>query len=87
MCILQIGELVGKIDSEFKQEYDAVPWKQIKTMRNIYAHNYSNVDYDMAWNTIEVDIPELRKYCVNILEDLQKKKQKSIRNSEKDLDL
>lgn len=56
MCILQIGELVGKLSDEFKAENNAMPWREIKAMRNIAAHNYG-----------EIDIPELKDYCIKCL--------------------
>ena len=63
MCILQIGELVDKLTDEFKAENDAMPWRDIKAMRNIAAHNYGEIDIEMHWETICGDVPELKKYC------------------------
>ena len=40
MCILQIGELVGKLSDDFKKRHSTMPWKEIKSMRNVAAHNY-----------------------------------------------
>ena len=30
LCILQIGELVGVLSDEFKEEHPDIPWAQIK---------------------------------------------------------
>lgn len=67
LCILQIGELVGKLTEEFRQQHPAVPWRQIKAMRNIVAHSYGSVDPETTWEIITDDIPELKKYCCSIL--------------------
>ena len=40
LCILQIGELVGKLTEDFRAAHPGVPWRQIKAMRNIVAHSY-----------------------------------------------
>ncbi len=63
MCILQIGELVGKLSDGFKVENNAMPWREIKTMRNIVAHNYGEIDIDILWETATRDIPDLKEYC------------------------
>ena len=68
LCILQIGELVGKLTEEFRQQYPAVPWRQIKAMRNIVAHSYGSVDPETTWEIITDDIPTLKKYCWSILD-------------------
>ena len=67
MCILQIGELVGKLSNEFKNTYNAMPWKDIKAMRNIAAHNYGEIDLEVLWETVSTDVPILKEYCEKIL--------------------
>lgn len=67
LCILQIGELVGKLTEDFREKYPAVPWRQIKAMRNIVAHSYGTVDPEITWEIITDDIPALKKYCETII--------------------
>ena len=68
MCILQIGELVGKLTEEFKAENNAMPWREIKAMRNIAAHNYGEIDIDILWETATCDIPNLKEYCQKFID-------------------
>ena len=63
MCILQIGELVGNLSEDFKSENGNIPWREIKAMRNIAAHNYGEIDTDILWETAIYDIPELKEFC------------------------
>ena len=63
MCILQIGELVGKLSDGLKVENTAMPWREIKAMRNIAAHNYGEIDIDILWEAATGDIPDLKEYC------------------------
>ena len=67
LCILQIGELTGKLSEEFKDHHTDVPWKQIRAMRNIVAHAYGTVDTDITWEVISEDIPKLKQYCEVVL--------------------
>lgn len=52
LCILQIGELVGNLSDNFRTEHQAVPWRQIKAMRNIAAHRYGTVNAEITWEII-----------------------------------
>lgn len=67
LCILQIGELVGKLTDEFREQHPAVPWRQIKAMRNIVAHSYGTVDPEITWEIITDEIPQLKAYCEQII--------------------
>ena len=67
LCILQIGELVGKLSEEFRIAHPGVPWRQIKAMRNIVAHSYGTIDPEVTWEVMTEDIPELKSYCNQIL--------------------
>jgi len=67
MCILQIGELAGRLSEEFKETHPSVPWRSIKAMRNIAAHAYGSISIPDVWDTITHDIPTLKAYCRQIL--------------------
>ena len=69
LCILQIGELVGKLTEDFRASHPGVPWRQIKAMRNIVAHSYGTVDSEITWEIIKDGIPELKAYCLQVLSD------------------
>ena len=68
LCILQIGELVGKLTEEFRVSHDAIPWRKIKAMRNIVAHSYGTVDSEITWEIIKEDIPDLKAYCKAVID-------------------
>ena len=38
MCVMQIGELTTHLTTDFRNEYNEIPWQDIKGMRNIAAH-------------------------------------------------
>ncbi len=62
MPILQIGELSKNLSKEFCEQYNKVPWREIMGMRDIFAHHYGTVDYEIVWNTAVTDINELYDY-------------------------
>ena len=64
LCIIQIGELVGNLTDSFKVHDSAIPWRQIKTVRNIVVHHYGSVDPQVTWEIITTDIPKLKRFCI-----------------------
>ena len=67
MYIIQIGELSARLTDGFKCVYDGIPWKNVKAMRNLFAHHYEGMSIEKTWNTIKEDIPVLSSYCADIL--------------------
>lgn len=67
MCILQIGELCKVLSEELRTQEKSVPWKEWCGIRDIFAHQYSNLDYESAWGTIQYDLPEMKTAIDKIL--------------------
>lgn len=61
-----IGEAAKKLSTIFKEKYPDIQWKKIPGMRDKLIHNYFGVDIDAVWNTIENDIPVLKKKIIDI---------------------
>lgn len=57
-----IGEAsrnVQKHHAEFANEHTKFPWDDAYWMRNVLAHGYFQVDLDIVWQTITMDLPLL----------------------------
>lgn len=67
MALLQIGELTTKLSETFKEKHDIVPWKLMRAVRNITAHDYESIEYEVMWQTLTEDIPKLKEQLANIL--------------------
>ena len=65
--LFQIGELANGLSVEFIKEFNKIPWKQIKGMRNRIVHGYDTINLEIVWNTAIESIPELKSYCKEIL--------------------
>ena len=69
-CILQIGELGGRLSPAFREATaDRIQWGPIKSMRNLVAHSYGSMSRDIIWETAVTDIPVLRAFCAEHLEN------------------
>lgn len=75
MPLIVIGELVKKIDKITDQSllkrYPAIPWGEIKGMRNIVVHDYFNIDAEEIFNTCKQDIPRLAETINRIISDFK----------------
>ena len=74
MCLIEIGEAATKIassDPDFVAENNALPWPQMRGMRNRIAHGYSDIDLDIVWQTLTSAIPTLNKQADALLNDLR----------------
>ncbi len=65
--ILQIiGKAAGRISSHLKEKYSDTPWHKIKVTRNIITHEYFEVEYNILWEIIQDEIPELKSEILKI---------------------
>ena len=64
MNLMQIGELSNKLSDEFKDSTrQQIPWQQIYSMRNHFAHGYSVMDNKQIWDVVIRDVPILKSFC------------------------
>ena len=56
---------------EFAAKYPSIPFGLIYGMRNRVAHGYFSVSLSMIWDSVQVDIPELRQQIAEVLEEMQ----------------
>lgn len=59
MSLLQISELANGLSKEFLEAIPDIPWKNIKGMRDHFAHGYGEMDSEIIFNTAVHDIPLL----------------------------
>ncbi len=63
-CILQIGELTGKLSEQLRASTaHEINWGAIKGMRNVVVHDYGNVDLEEVWVAATRDVPVLKAFC------------------------
>lgn len=55
----RIGETAWRLSPEARERYPAVPWRAIRGMRNLVAHDDGRIDHMILWNTLRDDFPRL----------------------------
>jgi uncharacterized protein with HEPN domain len=60
-----IGEAAAKVSGETRRRHAAIPWDAVVATRNRLIHGYFDINLDIVWDTVTVDLPpllaELRK--------------------------
>lgn len=54
-----IGEASRTTSLELRRKYPEVPWDSISGTRNRLARGYIDVDLDIVWTIVTVDLPPL----------------------------
>jgi uncharacterized protein with HEPN domain len=54
-----VGEAARRLSTEFRKNNPQFPWRAIVGMRHKVVHDYLNVDEEVLWKTISVELPTL----------------------------
>ncbi|WP_112124720.1 HepT-like ribonuclease domain-containing protein [Methanosphaera sp. BMS] len=49
------------------EEHPQIDWSGLIGLRIIHAHHYEGIMYDLVWEVIKRDIPELKNYLQKLL--------------------
>jgi uncharacterized protein with HEPN domain len=66
--IATIGEAAGKIPTDVQRAFPAVPWADMKGMRNHIVHGYDRIDPEIVWIVVTQELPPLVRELERILE-------------------
>ena len=65
--IMVIGEAANMLTFEFRETHSEVKWRQVTNMRNFLIHGYHNVEEDLVWEAVTVDLPTIREHILKYL--------------------
>jgi len=54
-----VGEAAARVSNDGRQRYGAIPWPEVRGLRNRLVHGYDTVDLDILWDIIHDDLPPL----------------------------
>jgi uncharacterized protein with HEPN domain len=71
LALIKLLEIIGEastgISSQIQEQFSEIDWSILKSVRNVLVHEYFGIDYEVIWNTIKIDIPELKTQVEQIL--------------------
>ena len=59
-----IGEAAKRLSQKFKDKHPDIPWRAITGFRDKAVHDYFDVNVMTVWETIEMDLPQLRQALI-----------------------
>jgi uncharacterized protein with HEPN domain len=68
MKMIQIGEIANSA-KDCLNPNESVNWKQVVNIRNRFVHGYSVISPRTIWNTIKTEIPQIKRYCEEIIQN------------------
>ena len=53
-----IGEASKKIPNNIQEKYPEIPWRKMNGLKNLIAHEYFGVDYEMIREIVKENLPQ-----------------------------
>lgn len=63
-----IGEAASRVSASTRDAHSNIPWGQIIGTRNRLVHGYDQIDYNILWQIISVELPTLLELLNDILD-------------------
>ncbi|WP_342083747.1 HepT-like ribonuclease domain-containing protein [Dyadobacter sp. OTU695] len=60
LLLINIGEQANRLSETLRDKYPNVPFRQIRSLRNRVAHDYTGIDYEMVFDIVKTDLPALK---------------------------
>jgi uncharacterized protein with HEPN domain len=67
-----IGEAAGRVSTAMRDSHPSIPWKQIIGTRHRLVHGYDQIDYDILWKIVSVELPGILEQLKAILAEEHK---------------
>ena len=65
--LLIIGEAVKGVPDEMRKEHTDIEWRKIAGLRDIVAHEYFGIDFEIIWDVVQNKLPDLNQSIASIL--------------------
>jgi uncharacterized protein with HEPN domain len=54
------GEAARSVSQELRERTPDIPWSKIIGIRHVLVHQYFEIDLDIVWQVIKVDLPSFK---------------------------
>ncbi len=74
LAVVKLIEIIGEashgISSETIKSVPEIEWSVLMGIRNVLVHEYFGIDYEIIWNSIKENIPDLKIKIEKVLLNL-----------------
>ena len=70
MCLISLSESVDLLTTDFRVNNAYINFKVFKALRNIAAHKYGSINFEMVWEIITKSLPKYRIEFQRLLDKL-----------------
>lgn len=56
-----VGEAAGRVSRDTSERLSVIPWRKVTGMRHRLIHDYFEVDLELVWEVVQVEVPSLIK--------------------------
>ena len=59
--IIKVGDAATRIPRKLRDQQPDIPWTLMSEMRNQLTHAYVVTDFEIVWDTLEGDFPDVHR--------------------------
>ena len=63
-----IGEAARHVPDDIVENNPGIPWREMRDLRNLLAHEYFGVNTRIVWETIRTDLPAIVRSLRGLLQ-------------------
>lgn len=56
-CLEIMGEATKRISAGYRAVHPEIPWARMAGFRDVLAHGYDGLDYELCWKIIQENVP------------------------------
>ncbi|GGI00106.1 DUF86 domain-containing protein [Arthrobacter liuii] len=68
---MDLNTAADRFPERVREQYPDIPWRALRGLRNILAHDYTSTRYDILWNTAKRDLPRVRSQLAALRADIE----------------
>ncbi len=59
----KLADTTRQLSEEIRDTPPHIAWRDVSNFRNILAHQYHGIDYEIVWSVITNDLPPLKAFA------------------------
>lgn len=63
-----VGEASSRVSTTSRELHAEIPWRDVIDFRNVIVHAYDSIEYELVWNVVQNDLPDLITELERVLE-------------------